>query len=196
MDTLNDGTYTKELLNRMENRRTFVSLTPYIRISKDERFRSNIFTTIDHTATEILSKVDVDAAIRFVEEAMAEVTGDAKENGRIPLYTEFLCELSFFVDKRARTQKDFTCSNKGDILSGVNCVTITAPTGERKTFVVNLDNFGDQLKELGYIVAFSSDNFSSEWLKDTVLRNGFQMTPKLDFGKKYSKDMVDDHHKL
>lgn len=185
--------YREDLFKSIAARKSYVTLTPYIRAGENDRIRANMFTTIDYSKEAVMARIDTDGAVSFIESIATAIEDDILSRGETPLWWSFDGELSFFVESRVRTVKNYRPNGlqPDDILDGVNCITISYPdlTSEnayhRKTFIVDLDDLGKKLNDLGYDTNIWNLGVTSKYAKEVAVTKGLDDTPKILITKNY-----------
>lgn len=184
----------EKILEGIMNRKSYVSFTPYFTNSMGTRRQLNLITYPRYSKSEIFRMLDTDGAINFMEESTTAIEEFVKSLKETPLWSTFSCELSYFIDSRCVDEKNFRPAGprEGDILRGINCVTLgysTIQDGrllyDRRTFVVDLDEFVSSLETLGYLATFDSEGIGNR-VVDRVLNEGLEASQELSFVKNYT----------
>lgn len=199
----------EELLNTDASEKTYVSVTPFISMGPEVRFRSNIYSTLDYRKRDLLGKIDTLKAIEFLEAIEEKNKEESENSGETVLWSTYLFEISYFVDSRLRTDKAFrreTLINDGsvrqdqvirpeDVLDDVHCVTINygpAANLKRKTFVVDLDDFARELETRGYETNFCPEGANKGEANRLFVESNTEESLILMATKDYGIAMQDD----
>ena len=96
------------ILQNIKDRQTFVTLTPYMFINKENgRKRKNIFTTIEYTEAELKQKIDTEGAVEFMKRLLSAPLQHKIDTGLVPMAnTSIKIDLGYLVDSRLRKEKD------------------------------------------------------------------------------------------
>lgn len=189
-------TVREKILKDIMNRKTYVAFTPYFTNMLGSRRPLNMITLPRYSKDELFKMMDTDGAVNYMEEATQTIASFVTSLGIRPFWGNISCELSYFIDSRIYDEKNFRPEGprEGDIIRGINCVTISYSTFSdgkecinRKTFIVNLNEFVEALKQLGYIPVFAPSKIG-ERVVDVVLRDGLLASPELTFTKNYMLD--------
>jgi len=180
------------ILQNIKDRQTFVTLTPYMFIDKENRRkRINTFTTIEYTEAELKQKIDTEGAVEFVKRLLAVAPQHKIDTDIMPMaVTSIEIELGYLVDSRLRkekevTHKDFT------ILSDIISITLNFPacsmddehekyTHRQKTFLVNLDEFIASMRKEGWISNIAD---KADKIVENILEDGFSASPSFKIMK-------------
>lgn len=182
----------EEILKNINARKTYVTLTPFM---SRGAYRTNLFSTIEFTKKEILSRVDNKGAVSFIESLCDEAIGPYNKPMEIVLYFD----LGFVIDANVRKDK-FSNLDRfmyDDSFDGVYSIRIEYPKccrtiysqGEpihrSKTFLVELDSFAEALRRKGWQTSFGPYTKKSAFkIKDDAIKYGLTTVPTLRIKKK------------
>lgn len=185
--------YREELLRSIKQKRKYVTVTPYFTNVYGKRTNINMFTTLEFTSFEVRRKVETEKAVQFIRDMVSAREEHALAQGENPLWASVSCEVSYFVDSEIRKDKnrDVEWLSEDEVLAGVNCVTVGyellkdgVEFYDRRTFVVDLDEFCRLLLELDYVPTFETRGISEE-MRSEVLENGLSASRELTFIKNH-----------
>ncbi len=183
----------EQILESIMNRKKYVAFTPFFTNYMGTRRNINMITLPEYSKNEIVKRVDTQGAIDFMEKIVAEQAKFTEELGETLLWTSISCEISYFVDSRMHTERNFRDGKicEGDMIRGINCVTIgysVLKDGneflDRRSFIVDLDEFIKGLSALDYLPTFDPEDFGTRLLH-RILEEGFEASPELNFTKNY-----------
>ena len=174
------------ILQNIKDRQTFVTLTPYMFINKENgRKRKNIFTTIEYTETELKQKIDTEGAVEFMKRLLSAIPQHKIDTGLVPMAnTSIKIDLGYLVDSRLRKEKDVPHKDI-TILSDIISITLNFPacsiddehekyTHRQRTFLVNLDEFIASMRKEGWISNIAD---KADKIVENILESGFSTSP-------------------
>lgn len=174
------------ILQNIKDRQTFVTLTPYMFINKENgRKRKNIFTTIEYTETELKQKIDTEGAVEFMKRLLSAPLQHKIDTGLVPMAnTSIKIDLGYLVDSRLRKEKDVPHKDI-TILSDIISITLNFPacsiddehekyTHRQRTFLVNLDEFIASMRKEGWISNIAD---KADKIVENILESGFSTSP-------------------
>lgn len=181
----------KDLLNKRNRLKKYVTVTPYIE-RPEGRFRVDAYTCLDYTEEAIANKVDNEGALEYILELLKKRAGSDKDDLDL---TTLECTLSYFVDSRLHTDKDYRRDGtfkEVDFLPHLFAISVGTVTEqdqklhtERKTFVVDMDDFISLVEDSPININFGFKNCSSKILIDTVVKRGFAASPRMEIERGY-----------